>query len=399
MRIARSRTRPGRILALALTAVLAGACGSGPSEPAAPASQAATVDVSQLDPGNYPVVPRAVTNKKPDITVGDVIQESIRLAEHTPIPLEVDDRLVFGGNGRAITADYPPMGIDGFNDRAPGLVAGWQTNGRHRSDISLGLNVHLSVLRFATPAQAVTAADFLLGQTNPEYPDKGPLQIPGYPAAKATLTSLDWVRVYRAQGEYLYWLTIEDDLTVPDGPGFLLDVAKRVLDKAIESVRDYHPTPRDQLAGLLADPDDLLGRTLPAGKGQIRATEGLYGPHGALTLDDRPAVSRVVFADTGVDLVASSLSNIYRTRDDASAQRFTAAFGDELLDRYRPIDPPPGLATARCLQLKDVKYAIGAKFMCYLPYHRYVAEVSADQSQDLRQRLSAQYELLAHGHI
>ncbi|MFJ9743994.1 hypothetical protein, partial [Streptomyces sp. NPDC101166] len=121
--------------------------------------------------------------------------------------------------------------------------------------------------------------------------------------------------------------------------------------------------------------------------------------HAALSHDDRPVASRRAYADAGIDVMASSLSNIYRTKDDAAAQRFIAAFVDELLDRYKPVDPPPGLATARCLQLKDVKYAIGAKFMCYLPYQRYVAEVSADQSQDLRQRLSAQYKLLAYGHI
>ncbi|MFE5287337.1 hypothetical protein ACFRAQ_20430 [Nocardia sp. NPDC056611] len=396
MRIARARTR---LLALTAAAALAGGCGSGPTDPAAPASPAATVDVSQLDPGNYPVVPRQITTMKPDISVGDVVQEAIRLGEHVPLPLEIDERLGYGSGGSAITADYPPMGIDGFNDRAPGLVAGWQTGGRHRYDVSLGLNVHLTVLRFGKPAQAATAADFLASQASPEYPDKGPVQIPGYPAARAALTSLEWVRALYPQGEYLYWLHVEDDLTVPDGPAFLMDVAKRMLDKATESMRDYRPTPPDQLAGLLSDPDDLLSRVLPAGKGQVRASEGLYGPHAALTHDDRPAASRRAYADAGIDVMASSLSNIYRTKDDAAAQRFIAAFADELLDRYKPVDPPPGLATARCLQLKDVKYAIGAKFMCYLPYQRYVAEVYADQSQDLRQRLSAQYQLLAYGHI
>lgn len=396
MRIARSRTR---LLALTVAAVLAGGCGSGPTDSAAPASPAATVDVSQLDPGNYPVVPRTITTMKPDISVGDVVQEAIRLGEHVPLPLEIDERLGYGSGGSAITADYPPMGIDGFNDRAPGLVAGWQTGGRHRYDVSLGLNVHLTVLRFGKPAQAATAADFLASQASPEYPDKGPVQIPGYPAARAALTSLEWVRALYPQGEYLYWLHVEDDLTVPDGPGFLIDVAKRMLDKAIESMRDYRPTPPEQLAGLLSDPDDLLSRVLPAGKGQVRASEGLYGPHAALTHDDRPAASRRAYADAGIDLMASSLSNVYRTKDDAAAQRFTAAFADELLDRYKPVDPPPGLATARCMQLKDVKYAIGSRFLCYLPYRRYVAEVYADQSQDLRQRLSAQYQLLAYGHI
>ncbi|MTE13001.1 DUF7373 family lipoprotein [Nocardia aurantiaca] len=396
MTTARTRTRSAL---LALAVVLAAACGSTPHEPAAPTSKAAIVDASQLDPGNYPVVPRTITTKKPDITVGDLLQESIRMAEHIPLALEIDDRLVYSNAAHAVTADYTPMSIDNFNDKAPGLIAGWESGGRHRVDSSLGLNVDLTVLRFTKPEQAAAAGDFLVGLADPEYPDKGPLRIPGYPTAKAALTSLESVKAGYAQGDYLYWLHLEDDLTVPDGPGALLDMAKRVLDKAIDSMRDYQPTPLDQLAGIAADPDDLLGRTLPPGKGQIWAIEGLYGPHAALALDDRPAVSRRAFDEDGVDLVAHALSGVYRTRDSAAAQRLIGTFVDELSDRYKPVDAPPGLATARCLQLKDEKNAVAAKFMCYLPYERYVAEVYADQSQDLRQRLSAQYELLAYGHI
>ncbi|MET8426111.1 hypothetical protein [Nocardia sp. NPDC004860] len=399
MTTARAATLPGRLVLLALATVLAASCGSDHRDPATPASKAAIVDASQLDPGNYPVVPRTITSQKPDITVGDLLQESIRMAEHVPLALDIDNRLVFNNAAHAITADYPPISIDNFNDKAPGLISGWESGGRHRSDTTLGLNVDITVLRFAKPEQAAAAGNFLVGLANPDYPDKGPLQIPGYPTAKAALTSLEWVKATYARDDYLYWLYIEDDLTVPDGPGALLDTAKLVLDKTIEAMRDYRPTPLDQLAGLAADPEDLLGRTLPPGKGQIWATEGLYGPHAALTLDDRPAATRRAFDEAGVDLVAHALSGVYRARDAAGAQRLTGAFVDELGDRYTSIDPPPGLATARCLQLKDEKNAAGAKFLCYLPYDHFVAEVFADQSQDLRQRLSAQYELLAYGHI
>ncbi|MGW3543367.1 DUF7373 family lipoprotein [Nocardia niigatensis] len=396
---ARLATWSGRPAALALAVALAAGCGTDHHEPATPASRAAIVDAAQLDPGNYPVVPRTIQGHRPDITVGDLVQESIRMAEHVPLALDIDGRLVFNNSAHAITADYPPMSIDNFNERAPGLISGWESGGRHRSDTTLGLNVDITVLRFAKPEQATAAGKFLVGLASPDYPDKGPVQIPGYPTAKAALNSLESVKATYAQDNYLYWLHVEDDLTVPEGPGVLLDAAKVFLDKTIESMKDYRPTPPDQLSGLLADPDDLLSRTLPPGKGQIWATEGLYGPHAALTLDDRPAVTRRAFDENGVDLVAHALTGVYRTRDAVGAQRLTGTFVDELADRYKPIDPPPGLATARCLQLKDEKTSAGAKFMCYLPYNHYVAEVYADQSQDLRQRLSAQYYLLAYGHI
>ncbi|MEC3954516.1 hypothetical protein VMT65_15850 [Nocardia sp. CDC153] len=356
------------------------------------------MDVSQLDPGNYPVVPRQIANRTADITVGDLIQESIRIAEHMPLPVEVDDRLIYGQGGHAITADYPPMGVDDFNDRAPGLIAGWETGGRHRSDYSLGLSVDLTVMRFTTSAQASAAVDFLVGDHDPQYPDRGPVTVAGYPGAKSVLTYSESVKTLFAQDNYVYWLFTSDDLTVPEGPGLLLDTTRKVLDHTVDSMKGFQPTPVDKLAGLATDPDELLGRTLPAGKGQIWATEGLYPPHAALGVDDRPAATKRAFDEAGVDVVAHALSGLYRAKDAAAAQHLTGAFIDQLTDRYKPIDPPPGLPTARCLQTRDDD-AVGARFVCYLPYERYLAEVSADQSQDLRQRVSAQYELLAYGHI
>ncbi|MFE3194638.1 hypothetical protein ACFXHA_36920 [Nocardia sp. NPDC059240] len=397
MSLPRARSVCSRILVLACVIGLT-ACGSGDHPPAARAPKVAIVDVAQLDPGNYPVVPREITGQQPDITVGDLLQESIRMAEHLPLAMDVDDRLVYGHGGNAVTPDYPVLGVDKFTDWTPGLIAGWQTGGRHRQDVTLGLGLDLTVLRFAKPEQAVSAANHLVGDQNPQYPDKGPVTVPGYPAAKSRLTNLDSVKTFVTQGNYLYWVYASDPLTVPDGPGSLIDATKKLLDRAIDSMKDFQPTPIDQLAGLATDPEDLLSRTLAPGQGQIWAIEGLYTPHAALSTDDRPAATKAAFDSAGVDLVAHALSGVYRARDAAAAQRLTGAFVDELLDRYKPIDPPPGLPTARCLQAKDDD-ALGGKYLCYLPYDRYMAEVTADQSQDLRQRLSAQYELLAYGHI
>ncbi|WP_040811072.1 DUF7373 family lipoprotein [Nocardia concava] len=393
-----ARSFSGRILLLALATTLAAACGGSDGPPTAPAAKVPTVDVSLLDPGNYPVVPRTITGRRPDITVGDLVRESIRMAEHVPLVYEIDDRLVIGGGGHGVTADYPPMGIDNFNDGAPGLIAGWETSGRHRQDVSLGLELEITVLRFTQPAQAAAAANFLVSRDDPEYPNKGPLTVPGYPAAKSVLTNLESVNTLYAQDDYLYWIWAEDQLTVPEGPAALLEATRKTLDRTIESMKGFQPTPISGLAGLAADPEDLLSRTLPPARGDSRGTEGVYSPHAALTLDDRPATSKRAFDDAGVDLVAHGLSGIYRTKDAAGAQRLIGAFVDELADRYKPVDPPPGLATAHCLQVKNDNVA-GAKYVCYLPYSHYMAEVWAEQSQDLHQRLSAQYELLAYGHI
>ncbi|MGW4247426.1 DUF7373 family lipoprotein, partial [Nocardia sp. NPDC004722] len=344
-------------------------------------------------------VPRAIAGQQPDISVGDLLQESIRMADRLPLALDVDNRLVYGAGGNAVTADYPMLGIDKFDDLTPGLIAGWQSGGRHRRDTAMGLGLHLTVLRFGTPEQAASAANRLMvaGQ-DPQSPDKGPVTLPGYPDAKSRLNSLESLRTFVTRGDYLYFVYATDMLTVPDGPGSLIDGTKKLLDRAIDAMKDFRPTPVDQLAGLASDPEDLLSRTLPPGKDQIWAIEGVYTPHAALSTDDRPATSKAAFDSAGVDLVAHALSGVYRTRDAAGAQRLTGAFVDELLDRYKPIDPPPGLPTARCLQAKNDD-ALGGKYLCYLPYDRYMAEVTAEQSQDLRQRLSAQYELLAYGHI
>ncbi|WP_280180565.1 DUF7373 family lipoprotein, partial [Nocardia farcinica] len=63
------------------------------------------------------------------------LQESIRLAEHVPLLMDINSKLVFGRgyNTAHLTAQHPPQASGGvsyqenYNERQPRQIAGWRT--------------------------------------------------------------------------------------------------------------------------------------------------------------------------------------------------------------------------------------------------------------------------------
>lgn len=382
---------PRVVIAALVIAMITTACGTDRD------GSAATVDESKLDWGNYSIVPRDMTTVA--TLESGAIQESIRLAEYVPLPIEIDSRLVLGGSSHPRTAQSPP-GVTGFPRGTPGLVSGWSTRADERdldTISSLALYMDLDIARFDTRDNAARAMNILADDVDPEYPHKGALTIPGYDTARAVLTYFDSVNVWVAHDNYVIWLWVSDRIAAPEGPAPLIDLAKRALDKQLEMLQGYRPTPADQIATVQPDIDGLLGHTLPDERDLIQPSTGIYSARAALHHQIDPARSQRAFADAGVDLVASDLDTLYRASDPEAASRLAANFVDELSKVYLRIDSPPGLPTAQCLHRKDDESGSSAKYICYLTYDRYVAEVLADQPQDLYQRVSAQYKLLTHG--
>lgn|GEM_PF-4732553 len=363
-------------------------------------TESGAVHLGTLDPGSYPTVPRAVSTP----TDADAaVQESIRLGEFVTLLSDVDPRLAYGGGGKAVTPQYPPDSLaypypDQTAARAAGLIAGWTTGATHRPNDAIGLQIQLTVLRFGTADQAARAGNLMADNASnlPGQPraNRAPLAVPGYSGARSVLTAFDTVDSWLPQGELLVGVHAEDDIAEPDGPAPLLDLTRRVLDKQLELLPGYPPTPADQIATAPSDIAGMLGRTLPNGSGG--ATMGVYAAHAALTGDGYPVASALAFRDAGVDLMARDLTTVYRTADQAAARRLQTALSGERAAQYEPIAPPPGLPVATCGHLRD-KTAAAAQYYCSVPYGRYLAEVPAEQPRDLQQRADAQYELLTSG--
>ncbi|MEV4236817.1 hypothetical protein AB0J47_16755 [Nocardia sp. NPDC049737] len=390
------------LLCLAIAAILAMTACGGSDDPA-PA-----VDVSKLEAGNYPTTPRDIDKQRTAET--GAVQESIRLAEFVPLIMDLDGRLIYNQRPfylHPFTPQNPPRNgslggsVENFAEAAPGLVAGWTTSGHRRKDRSLGLNIDLTLLRFSNNAQAKTAMDVFSDEKNEKYPRKGPLAIPGYPNAKSALTQYDAVETWIARDDYLLYTYLGNSLATPPDPAPLIDFTKQLFDKQFELLKGYTPTPSDKVAQEPADIDGLVARTLPnqpsAGYADIT---GAYTPHAALHLEERPDITKRAFDDAEVDLIAHSDSSIYRTADSAAAARLTASLLDQLTGLFQTTDSPPGLPAAKCSKKLDndaTKSRNLVEFICYLPYNRYVAAITANQRQDLDQKLAAQYKLLAFG--
>ena len=386
----------GCALLIAILAVTSGCDGSEPTAPPA-------VDISKLDSGNYPTTPHTIEQSEEQGT----IQEAIALAEHVPLIMDVDSRMVFNqvkGSNRAFTQRHPPPAFSGVGKAedylgpVPGLVVGFSAYGRRRQEFALGTNVELGVLRFSNSDQATAALNYLAAEENQEYPAKATMAIPGYPTARAEVSELDSLRTWLTRGEYLVRVWDNNPLATPPDPAPLADLTKRILDKQFEMLNDYHPTPRDKLSEVPVDVDGLLARTLPS-KAAVDWTPGVYAPHAALHLHSRPDLTSRLFSDSKVDVYAEDDSGVYRTADSAAAARLIAGFVDQATDSFAVIDPPPGLPDAKCLKKLDDPVVVdsSATYQCYLAFDRYVGHVGSAQPQDLYQQAAAQYRLLATG--
>ncbi|WP_431964173.1 DUF7373 family lipoprotein [Nocardia sp. bgisy134] len=387
-----------RIAFACLTALLALTVGCG-SEPEA------SVDTSALDPGNYPTAPRDLSALR--TADSGAVRESIRLGSLVPLPMDLDSRLVYGRTnfaGHHYTARNPPYrgsgisNLENFGERVPGLVAGWHTGGSRRANRNFGLDVSIALLRFGTPEQATHAMHLLANKGIEKYPPKQTLEMPGYPTGRTYLSAHDSVQSWTAQGVYLLWTFVSDGLATPPDPAPLLAFTKKLFDRQFELLRGFTPAPVGEFAD--TPTDDLLARTLAAERpGTLDDVTGTYTVPAALHLESRPDLARRAFDDARVDLVAYAGSRVYRAGDPAAAARLTAFLAAQAPSGYDPIAAPPGLPETRCFR-EDSGPPQSARIIlehrCYFSHGRYVAEVTANQPQDLAQRTSAQYLLLAH---
>lgn len=255
----------------------------------------------------------------------------------------------------------------------------------------------VSVLRFPDPASATAAAkeidsvDFAANKENvavtlPQYADASAHWRPSVPTLGTTI----------AHGVFVVSI-LADSRSIDLGR--LIDKTQKYLKAELPELDKFSPTPVARLGSLQQDPDHVLVRTLHT-SGEVSAPDGqgeaVYSLRGYLNYIQDQSTRYPVLLRAGVDRVALTPQIIvFRTRDDAAAQRFivdSAGLGS--VASHEPADPPRHVPGAVCVQ--DTTAPDAAQIRCFVSYRRYVALILGQRLWQTQELAAAQYALLAN---
>ncbi|MBF6099182.1 hypothetical protein IU510_13955 [Nocardia cyriacigeorgica] len=383
-------------------AVVATSCGSD-TEAAAPA-----VDLTQLDVGGYPTLPRQLgAPKNKDVPR---LVEAQRLANIMPLPVEIDPRFGYQGPGTRTfllpgEAHLSPIhrwiSEEHFADDAKGFISGFSATAQSTKASALATTLSSNVLIF-TDAAAATDAAAKLSRARFLRDDKGPVEpvkLDTFPAAHVRWQpSQQTLASWLAQDEFVI-VTIAYNaealmLGESDLPG-LSALAEKAITATSTSLEKFEPTPADKLMENSIDPDGMRSISLarPVGDSFVNVP-GTYDLHGSLHSPTDPVERKQELVDAGVDRVAHDAGELYRAADAESAQELKDK-SSQLNRMFRSAPAPKGLPQATCTEYKGP--AQGAiRFYCHVAYDRYYAFMAAEQLLDAQQRISAQYAILAN---
>jgi hypothetical protein len=356
------------------------------------------IDISKLDVGPYPTEPSQPLGVAGDPHRG-VLVEAQRMANNVVGPWEVDSTVSgwygFGATVLLSPADLANIGPEPFvaaagrHDFVNGFVSARTAEG---SKILLN-----AVLRFADAgAASAAAADFgdIAARTGTGVQRA---EIPGHPetvAASYTQTEgptgkqSSAVRAFTPHGNYVFMQLAQ----ATDGMDPAVGLVAKTVDLQGPAIDHFRATDPAEFADISLDPDGLLARTLPIPDKEATPIQNTtYEQRGALHFQSNPARSATLFADTDTDLVAVAKTNVYRTKDSASATKIVDGFFSELQPTSQPAKPVNNLPDSRCLQLED------KSFYCLGAADRYAIEASSQNLLDAQQQVAAQYAMLLTG--
>ncbi|MFD3507633.1 hypothetical protein [Nocardia sp. NPDC058666] len=394
-------SRPVRAACAALTAALlttVAACGSADS----PQAVDPPVDLAALDVGNYPTQPRRLG------TVTSMPQarwiEAERLGDYVPTPGDIDPRFVHANPWMASVFLEPDkslgrfMAIDRFAEAAPDFIGGFVSSGESEPNND-GIELVNAVMIFPDEQRAAAAA-IALEQLDFGYAANQPIEIPGYPAAKA-----HWqphkqsIGSWYATGHLVVYTWIYDYpkmfLKQVDKQA-LLDLTRKSLDTVVPSIAEFTPTPSDKMLELPRDREDIRARTLPRPKddGWINPP-GAYAARTSRHFASNPLEVAQFIDENGVDLYSVDGAEVYRARDVAGAQAVRDEMGG-LTRKFTRTAAPKDLPTALCKEYIGRQKRLTIRFYCAVSYDRYAAYTWSNQLLDAQQRISAQYALLVN---
>lgn len=295
---------------------------------------------------------------------------------------------------------------------AGAAVGGTETRVGSSPDVGAARVLSLLILRFPDAdaarraARDIDAVDAAMSSDNavlsiPEYAAAHAHWRPGVPTAAATV----------AEGAFVISLYVGE--TKPD-PAALTELARKAFAAQLPRLREFSVTPPDQLARLPLDREGMLARIVPEAPGHwpypvvvvntpqrdaswsevIRGEGVVYGPRGARLWNNHAQT------DSGIELQAvNGLTSLMRYSSATAARNaYNRTVRDYAASGMREVPGPADLPDIYCAE--DTPRG-GKKWLlrygCRLLYGRYQAMVVGPDIVAMRQRLVAQYGLLATG--
>ncbi|MEC3955005.1 hypothetical protein VMT65_18330 [Nocardia sp. CDC153] len=402
LRSARIGVRAAAAAVLAVSVLVSAGCGSESH-----AAEEQSVDLSKLDTGSYKTKPQDPTTSDP-ATRGRTL-EGLRLGNILPLASEIDPTL---SHNAAITNVFTQpnsfdslVNVDHFADDARGFLVGFATSGRPSEDPGLGLTLTNAVMVFDSESNAASAASALARSGLVLKPGT---EVTSLQSSQHSAAQIVWVPTeqrlasWYPTGKFVVFTLIDqvenksvaEAFSMPPEPAPLA-LADKAIDVTAAALTGFQPTPPDKLATLPLDPDGMLRLTLsrPTGDATVEAFSGTFNQHGMLHIVGDPAQYKALFDKAGVDSVSDGAGFLVRAKDEAAARGFLDSVSASRFQHR--IDPPAGLPIARCVKYHGPD-AHAAPFHCYVSYGRYAATVWSQQQQDVYQRISAQYAILAN---
>jgi hypothetical protein len=393
--------RLGYIAFVSVVLLLSTACSTavqGSAVKVSGAPSGPTIDVSKLDVGPYPTQPRQPLGVTGDPERG-VLVEAQRMANNVVGPWEVDPS-VTGWFGFGATVLPSPDALVQIGPE-PFAVAASQhgfINGFASARTAEGQKILLNaVLRFADPGAATAAATEFGDIAAKTGEGVQRAQIPGHADAQAASytqtegsTGKKWgaVRAFTPHGQYVFMQLAQ----AVDGTDPAIGMVAKTIDLQGPAIDKFRATDPAEFADISLDPTGLLARTLPVPEKEATTIQNTtYEQRGALQYQSDPARSARLFTETGMDLAAMAKTNVYQTKDAASAVKIVDGFFEELKPTSQPAKPVNNLPDSRCLQLED------KSFYCLGAADRYAIETTSDKLLDAQQQVAAQYAMLLSG--
>lgn len=399
----RTARKPLFAACLSLTALLLAACGSVSGTPIA-----GELDVRTLEVGSYPVDKYTYPQ---DAAGKGALLEGFRMSEALVPTVAIDPSLTHGRGGRATTdvEDATKVALAAPSRvvlERNNLITAFAASGSDKPDqpdkknAAGATTVTNMVLRFGSEQTAKTAAreledaDFGVAPdlnkklTLSQYPDSFVHWRPGVASVGA----------FMPYKEFVISLFIERPTADEKD---LLNWVRKTFDAQVPVLEKFAPTPESNLSTLKVDPDDLLARAVVEERGSGAPDPRTFAAYGGTKIvhnaNNEGNIQKAV-NESGADGIATvETASVIRTRDDAGAQLLLNALVADEGDHYDTIKAPNELPGAQCVQLNgkgdtDTEY----KNRCYVTYKRYIGVVSSDDEADVRQKVAAQYALLAN---
>ncbi|WP_040794595.1 DUF7373 family lipoprotein [Nocardia higoensis] len=388
-------------VALAAVAALAG-CGAlgGTALPAEP-------DVRTLEVGPY-----QVTKYRYDQESGGrgALLEGMRMSEAVVPTVQIDPSLKYGRGSKVLADSNEALSFLAQVSKpvldTRKFVTGFAAAGadeadppgqtRPAPDTTAITNV---VLRFPDEAVAKLAARELEDADIGVSPENQRLGSTKYPDAY-----IHWrpgianVGAFIAHREFVISLFIQRPTA---DSADLVKWIDKTLDAQLPALDAFQITPVDRFDSLQVDPDDLLARVVVEDRdGRVPDASNftIVAADDAVHNSDDQSVARQLIERTGADRIAVvDADSLFRVRDEDAGRALIDGLIDAAGEQYDPIEAPKDVPGAKCLQLNDRgdperEY----KYRCYVPYKRYVGIVVSDKEPDVRQKIAAQYALLAN---